>query len=123
MTRSGVAGFSARSGAVLAVCGSLALLTAMGQRNAGTVKQGALQCSRSGPRLLSSPDISRCMRFRVLGPMAAACLGLVIATTTMAAPHQVRLWPKGNPGPQNGSGTEGDTTKPSDSQVAGKPVV
>lgn len=64
-------------------------------------------------------------RWSVGGRWAGALLGLVLAAASGAAePEAIRLWPAGapEPGPLQ-LGDEGDTTKPTDGLIAGRPVV
>src|ERR1044071_6967910 len=58
-------------------------------------------------------------------PVAVACLALFALLDCRAAePAEViELWPKGAPGETGDIGEEKDTTKPTDQQIAGKPVI
>ena len=58
----------------------------------------------------------------------ARCLTVLLATflfsnTVIADVTVIDLWPNGAPGEKGNLGEEKDTTKPSDNQVAGKPVI
>lgn len=51
----------------------------------------------------------------------ACLLSVVLATASLAA-EPIRLWPQGAPDETGKLGPEGDTTKPSDRPVSGRPV-
>jgi acetyl esterase/lipase len=56
--------------------------------------------------------------------MVTAALSVIaISIPASAASDELKLWPQGAPGPKNGTGAEVNTTKASDSQVAGRPVI
>src|ERR1017187_2048659 len=71
----------------------------------------------------SSFDAGMTTRLKLV--LTCACLACQFNGSLPAAqsPKVVELWPGAAPGDKEGIGEEHDTTKPTDSQVAGKPVV
>ena len=68
-----------------------------------------------------------------IGNVVAVAVAMALSTTAVAqqpgvwsgGPQHpvITLWPGGAPGPKTVTGPEGDTTKPEDKLIAGRPII